>query len=133
MIAIHFVERTDNVRKTDRTRNEWESGCWPVPEETAQKLVGGMIYLHRSKQQPSHFGGEILSYRVEQSGPVFHPTFPFLTAEAAARLRKTEEDVDAGRIDVLDLYRAASGIFKVEQDAADGRMLTRAERRDVGL
>ena len=67
MTAIHFVERTDNVRKTDRTRNEWESGCWPVSEETAQKLIGGTIYLHRSKQQPSHFGGEILSYRVEQA------------------------------------------------------------------
>jgi hypothetical protein len=65
--AIHFVERTDNVRKTDRNRNEWESGCWPVSEETAQKLIGGTIYLHRSKQQPSHFGGEILSYRVEPS------------------------------------------------------------------
>jgi len=40
-----------------------------VSEEMAQKLVGGSLYLHRGKQQPSHFGGEILSYRVEQSGP----------------------------------------------------------------
>jgi hypothetical protein len=64
---------------------------------------------------------------------VFHHIFPFLKADEAARLRKTQEDVEAGRIDVLELYRAASGIFKAEQDAADGRMLTRAERRDVGL
>jgi hypothetical protein len=68
MAAIHLIERTDNVRKTDRDRNEWESGHWPVPEATAQKLVGGSLFLHRSKQQPSHFGGEILSYRIEESG-----------------------------------------------------------------
>jgi hypothetical protein len=59
----------DKVRKTDKDKNEWESGSWPVPEEVAQKLVGGSLYLHRGKQHPSHFGGQILSYRVEQSGP----------------------------------------------------------------
>lgn len=69
MTAIHFIERTDMVRKTDKLKNEWESGNWPVPEETAQKLVGAALYLHRGKMQPSHFGGKILSYRVAQSGP----------------------------------------------------------------
>jgi hypothetical protein len=67
--SIHLIERTDNVRKTDKTKNEWESGNWVVSEEVAQKLIGGSLYLHRGKQHPSHFGGKILSYRVEQSGP----------------------------------------------------------------
>ena len=57
--------------------------------------------------------------KVKQSGEVFHRAFPFLTAEEAARLRKTEEDVEVGRIDILELYRAAFGIFKAEQE---GRM-----------
>jgi hypothetical protein len=48
---------------------------------------------------------------------------------SSARLKKTQDDVDAGRLDVLQLYRAASGIFKAEQEAADGQMLA---RRDVG-
>lgn len=69
MTAIHFIERSDNVRKTDRLKNEWESGFWPLSAETARKLVGAALYLHRSKHQPSHFGGTILSYRVEQAGP----------------------------------------------------------------
>ena len=69
MPAIHLIERTDNVRKVDKDKNEWESGFWPVSEEVAQKLIGGSLFLHRGKQQPSHFGGEILSYRIEQSGP----------------------------------------------------------------
>lgn len=69
MTAIHFIERSDNVRKTDRLKNEWESGFWDVTEESAQKLIGATLYLHRSKHQPSHFGGRILSYRIEQAGP----------------------------------------------------------------
>jgi hypothetical protein len=69
MTAIHLLERSDNVRKTDRLKNEWESGFWNVTEESAQKLVGATLYLHRSKHQPSHFGGRILSYRIEQAGP----------------------------------------------------------------
>ena len=69
MAAIHFVERTDNVRKIDKSRNEWESGHWPVPEETAKKLVGSVLYLHRTKHAPSHFGGDILDYRIEEAGP----------------------------------------------------------------
>jgi hypothetical protein len=40
--------------------------------------------------------------KVEQSGEVFHHRFPFLKTEEAARLRKTEEDIDAGRIDVVE-------------------------------
>ncbi len=69
MTAVHFIERTDTVRKTDKHKNEWESGCWPISEETAQKLVGATLHLHRTKNQLSHFGGRILSYRVEQTGP----------------------------------------------------------------
>lgn len=69
MTAIHFIERSDNVRKIDSRKNEWESGFWPLTEERAQKLVGATLYLHRSKHQPSHFGGRILSYRIEQAGP----------------------------------------------------------------
>lgn len=69
MTAVHFIERTDKVRKTDRQKNEWETGYWVMPEETAQKLVGASLHLHRSKNQPSHFGGRILSYRVEETGP----------------------------------------------------------------
>ena len=68
MTAIHFIERTDHVRKTDRLKNEWESGFWPVTEETAQKLVGATLYLHKTKNQRSHFGGKILSYRIEPEG-----------------------------------------------------------------
>lgn len=69
MAEVHFVERTDNVRKIDKSKNEWESGYWPLTPEVAKKLVGSMLFLHRTKLTSSHFGGDILDYRVEESGP----------------------------------------------------------------
>jgi hypothetical protein len=67
MTAIHFIERSDHTRKTDKLKNEWESGYWDIPEDVAQKLVGATLYLHRTKHQPSHFGGRILAYRIQQA------------------------------------------------------------------
>lgn len=69
MAEVHFVERTDNVRKIDKSKNEWESGYWPLTPEVAKKLVGSMLFLHRTKLTSSHFGGDILDYRVEETGP----------------------------------------------------------------
>ena len=68
MPAIHFIERHENVHPTDKEKGEWESGDWVVSEETAQRLVGGHIYLHHAQDEPSHFGGEILSFHVLSSG-----------------------------------------------------------------
>ena len=68
MPAIHLVERLDNVHCVDTEKKEWESGYWVVSEETAKKLIGGHIYLHRGQNEPSHFGGEILAFHVHSSG-----------------------------------------------------------------
>ena len=35
-----------------------------MAEETAQRLVGGDLFVHSSQSESSHFGGKILSYRV---------------------------------------------------------------------
>lgn len=66
MPAIHFVERLENVHVVDKAANEWESGYWVVAEDTASRLIGGQIFLHRGQDKPSHFGGDILSYRVHR-------------------------------------------------------------------
>ena len=90
MAAVHFVERSDNVRKTDKSKNEWESGYWGMSEDTAQKLVGSILYLHRTKLQASHFGGHILDYRVEQSGPEAGRVVFKLRADADRKGVKTD-------------------------------------------
>jgi hypothetical protein len=55
----HFVKVKDNV---------WESGSWRLDESEAKKLVGGEIYFHKKRQEPSFYGGTILGYRVNQDG-----------------------------------------------------------------
>jgi hypothetical protein len=61
---IHIVEIKNNFVKL--SNDEWESGWWQLEESKAQKLVGGDIYFHKTRQEPSFYGGKILSYRVEQ-------------------------------------------------------------------
>jgi len=48
--------------------NTWESGWWKLNESKAQKLVGGEIYFHKKRKEPSFYGGVIRGYRVEQDG-----------------------------------------------------------------
>ena len=55
----HFVKLQDNV---------WESGWWKLDEDQAKKLVGGEIYFHKRKREPSFYGGGILGYRVYPDG-----------------------------------------------------------------
>lgn len=68
MPAIHLVERQNNIRRVSSLPQEWESGYWVVGEDTAQCLVGGDLYLHSGQQEPSHFGGVVLSYRIHRGG-----------------------------------------------------------------
>jgi hypothetical protein len=70
MATIHLIEQKGNVWKVQGTTDEWESGYWVVAEETAAKLVGGNLYLHSAQAEPSHFGGAILGYRIQDGGPV---------------------------------------------------------------
>jgi len=68
MPAIHLVERLNHVRRIHDAPDEWESGYWVVGEDSAQRLVGGDLYLHPGQNEPSHFGGKIISYRVHRGG-----------------------------------------------------------------
>lgn len=68
MPAIHFVERKNNVRKLPDGEREWETGYWVVAEATADRLIGGDLYLHSGQNEPSHFGGRILGWRVHRDG-----------------------------------------------------------------
>ncbi len=63
---IHIVEHVNNFVKLHD--NVWESGWWQLDESKAQKLVGGEIYFHKKRQEPSFYGGTVLGYRVEQEG-----------------------------------------------------------------
>ncbi len=62
MASIHFICR-NRANLTLLKLPVYESGDWDVSPEDAEKLIGGMIYLHQTKAKPSYFGGRVESYR----------------------------------------------------------------------
>jgi hypothetical protein len=63
---IHLIESANHFVKLQE--NLWESGSWRLDESQAKKLVGGEIYFHKKRQEPSFYGGTILGYRVHPDG-----------------------------------------------------------------
>jgi len=57
-----------HVRTVDSAAGICESEWWAIPPETAEKLLGGRIYLHKEQDKPSFFGGTITAYRIETHG-----------------------------------------------------------------
>jgi hypothetical protein len=68
MKVAHFIcKRTQNgrLRNLEIVSKEsglWRSGNWDVSEGEAAKLIGGRIFLHETKAQPSAFGGEVIGF-----------------------------------------------------------------------
>ena len=60
--SIHFVCRgRENVAVVQHPT--YTTGYWGVSEDGADKLIGGMVYLHETKGEPSYFGGRVASWR----------------------------------------------------------------------
>jgi len=60
---IHLVCRNRKYL-TEKSYPEFESGFWTLYEKEATGLIGGMLYLHDKKTEPSYFGGRIAGYRL---------------------------------------------------------------------
>lgn len=60
--SIHFIcKHNEHVNRLDGTN--YTTGFWGVSESDASALVGGMVFLHKTKQELSYFGGKVLSWR----------------------------------------------------------------------
>jgi hypothetical protein len=68
MLAIHLVEKRGLIRVVDIASDEYESGFWVLDIEKAQALIGGDVYFHSSRSDPSFFGGRVLGVRVQPDG-----------------------------------------------------------------
>jgi hypothetical protein len=64
---------------------------------------------------------------VQQTGQGFYEVFHFLRLEEALQLKRIQDGVNAGKLDVIELYRAAAPIFRAEQEAT-GRGRRRRDR-----
>lgn len=64
MKTLHLIEYRDRFRKIDK--DLWESGHWDLePEELAVDAVA----FHKTKADPSHFGGLLLSHHSSTEEP----------------------------------------------------------------
>jgi hypothetical protein len=62
MTEIHFICRRGLNLQTIK-HPVYESGFWDVSREDAERLAGGMVFLHETKSKPSYFGGRIDAFR----------------------------------------------------------------------
>ena len=69
MLAIHLICRRDshglmrNLMPIAPQKGHYRSGYWDLSREDAEALVGGWLYLHGKRSEPSAFGGRVLSWR----------------------------------------------------------------------
>lgn len=72
MNCIHLIQKDTDPKLLPKPEKEgskiWTSGYWSLAAKTAEGLIGGMIYFHKAQVKPSFLGGEIVGYRVEESG-----------------------------------------------------------------
>ncbi|MCJ2068133.1 hypothetical protein MKK75_04790 [Methylobacterium sp. J-030] len=60
--AIHLIcHRQDGRYKNLQLigNQTYRSGYWKISEADAQALIGGWVYLHERKAEPSGFGGRV--------------------------------------------------------------------------
>lgn len=62
--CIHFINRKVGIGREGLTHEgggRYRSCCWVLSAGQAQSLVGGWIYLHEKKTEPSAFGGWVVA------------------------------------------------------------------------
>ena len=70
---IHLIEKRGYIKKLKDVEREYESGWWPVSEETAQSLIGGLVLFHETRTKPSFFGGNDLGVPNRDGGGIPGP------------------------------------------------------------
>src|ERR1700712_801492 len=75
--AIHLIcghndrDQPNNMTFDIKARAFW-SGNWSFSKAEAEALVGGWIYLHVSKAEPSYYGGPVLEFGWVRTADVAH-------------------------------------------------------------
>lgn len=71
-IALHLVEKgihIGNLIQVPGSPDLWDTGNWWIGDKTARDLIGRNIYLHLGQLEPSHLGGEVLSFKIYSADP----------------------------------------------------------------
>lgn len=75
--AIHLICGHDdrdqpNNRTFDVKARAFWSGNWDLSDDDAKAMIGGWIYLHVTKAQPSYYGGPVQDYAWVKTPGVAH-------------------------------------------------------------
>jgi len=66
-MKIHLIE-TDSMNFNLVQNDMWESGWWTLNKDQAELLIGSEIFFHKTRTEPSFYGGIIRGFRVEPEG-----------------------------------------------------------------
>lgn len=59
MATAHFICKGRLGIAKAQGKDEYTTASWAITDAEANQLVGGRIYLHETKGQPSFFGGVV--------------------------------------------------------------------------
>ena len=62
MASAHLICREAFGVNKSEGKNEYTTGSWVLTEDEAASLIGGRLYLHNTKSEPSYFGGTVLEW-----------------------------------------------------------------------
>ena len=85
MKVLHIIKKMD--KETNRPLgltqiqpkvNRYMSCCWDFDIEEMKQLIGGMIFFHKTKTEPSYLGGKVLNVHPitmdkDYDGPYYQP------------------------------------------------------------
>ncbi|WP_185230432.1 hypothetical protein [Teredinibacter franksiae] len=63
-----MIEKENLLTRDDKATQNWKSGFWAISHEVADQLIGGDIFLHKTQNKPSFFGGKITGYSLQDEG-----------------------------------------------------------------
>lgn len=59
--SLHLLCRDRlGIRCVDRDQDVYTSEAWAISAAEAAKIIGGRVYFHQTKADPSYFGGDVL-------------------------------------------------------------------------
>lgn len=62
---IHFICRGQlGIQVLDKATHRYTSSAWLLKPDDAAAIVGGTVFFHETKSQPSYFGGTVQSVEV---------------------------------------------------------------------
>ena len=80
--------------------NKYMSCCWDFDIEEMKQLIGGMIFFHKTKTEPSYLGGKVLDVHPitmdkDYDGPYYQPKLEDIDKRSDRMMFEFEITIDS--------------------------------------